>query len=262
MCLAEDTSLADDGVNVVELIRIYTRVSALIVCVISFFVTCIFPKKEATSNDTTMDELLKRQMEIVAMLGAAQQMESNVSTPMMKSPHIVHSTMEQPQCSVNREEARDDSFIVSNPNFKPSRRQRKSSHYQPYHKPMRVCASPVLNSKKSAAAEPMKEMVNTVTPNTRFRTQHEYYDDRAIVSGHEMQHTHKLRSNAESSSDSTDDSSDEDAPAQLVMTKKKRKHAELQTSESEQQCDSPRKHQSKVDETKKKKPKLEEIKIY
>lgn len=259
--LADDTSLADDGVDVVELIRIYTRVSSFIACVISFLMACIYPtRKKEASSDVSMDELLKRQMEIVAMLGAAQRMESNVNTPitMMQRPHTAHSTTEQPRY---RDEARGDSFIISNPNFKPSRSQRKSSHYQPYHNTMQACESPVLASKKSVAAQPLNGTVNTVTPNTRFRTQHEFDDDRAIISGQEMHHVQQLPSNADGSSDSSDDSSDEDEPTQLVMTKKKRKHADLQTSESDQGA-LPHKDRTKVNETKKKKSKLEEIKIY
>jgi len=262
VCLAEDTSLADGGVNVAQLIRIYTRVSAFIACVIAFLMACICTKKDATA-DITMDELLKRQMEVVAMLGATQQMDSYDSTPTItqQRPLALHGTTVQPRYKGNKEEANGDSFIISNPNFKPSRRQRKSSHYQPYHRPLRACESPVLASKKSTASEPANRMANTVTPNARFPSQHECEEDRTIIPRQEMQHIQQLQSNAESSSDSSDDSSGDDEPAQLVMTKKKRKHAELQMIESEQ-GDSSHKHQSKVNETKKKKSKLEEIKIY
>jgi len=222
---------------------------------------CICPKKDATA-DITMDELLRRQMEVVAMLGATQQMDSCDSTPTItQHPPPLHGTTVQPRYKGNNEEANGDSFIISNPNFKPSRRQRKSSHYQPYHKPLRACESPVLASKKSAASEPVNRMANTVTPNARFPSQHECEDDRTIIPRQEMQHIQQLQSNAESSSDSSDDSSGDDEPAQLVITKKKRKHAELQMIESEQ-GDSSHNHQSKVKETKKKKSKLEEIKIY
>jgi len=249
VCLAEDMSPADDGVDVSELIRIYTRVSSFIACVISSLMACIYPKKKKEAySDITMDELLKRQMEIVAMLGAAQQMEASVSTPMLQRLHTVHSTTKQEQCSGNRDrdEARGDSFIISNRNFKPSRSHRKSSHYQPYHNTMQGCESPVLASKKSAAVQPNDGMVNTVTPNTRFRTQH----------------FQQLPSNADSPNDSSGEyNSDEDEPSQLVMTKKKRKHVELQTSESEE-GNSPHKLQTDVNETKKKKSKLEEIKVY
>ena len=262
LCLGDDTTLADGGVNVAELIRIYTRVAAFIACVIAFLMACICPKKEATA-EITMDELMKRQMEIVAMLSAVQQVDSNVGTlTLSRSPLTVAGpvTVEQSQYNANREDERGDSFIISNPNFKPSRRQRKSSHYQPYHKPLRACESPVLASKRSSAAEAMIR-VNTVTPNTRVPTQNEWENARAIVSRQKVQHIHQLQSNTESSSDSYDSSSDEDEPSQLVMTKKKRKHSELQTSDSEQD-DSPHKHESNVNETKKKKSKLEGIKIY
>ncbi len=70
-----------------------------------------------------------------------------------------------------------------------------------------------------------------------------------------MQHVHHLQSNAESSSDSSGDSSDEDAPVQLVMTKKKRKYEELQTTCEPEQGNSPHEHLSKVSETKKRKSK-------
>ena len=263
LCLGDDTTLADGGVNVVELIRIYTRVAAFIACIIAFLMACICPKKEATA-EITMDELMKRQMEIVAMLSAAQQVDSNVGTPTFsRSPLTVTGpvTVEQSHYNANREDDREDSFIITNPNFKPSRRQRKSSHYQPYHKPLRACESPVLVSKRSSAAEPMIR-VNTVTPNTRVLAQNEWENAHAIVSRQEVQHIHQLQSNAESSSDSSDSSSDEDEHSQLVMTKKKRKHSELQMSDSEQDDLPHNKHESKVNETKKKKSKLEGIKIY
>lgn len=258
-CLGDDTSLADGGVNVAGLIRIYTRVSAFVACIIAFLMACICPKKDETA-EITMDELMKRQMEIVAMLSAAQQMGSNVSTPMVTQS--ANGTVEQSRYSGNKRQGSRDSFIVSNPHFKPSRRQRKSSHYQPYHKPLRACESPMLVSKKSSASEPVMG-VNTVTPNTHFPTQNEWEIAHAVVSGREVQHIHQLQSKAENSSDSdsSESSSDEDEPAQLVMTKKKRKHSELQTSESKQD-DSLHKHPSKVNETKKKRSKLDEIKIY
>lgn len=247
VCLNDDESLTDAA----ELIRIYTRVSAFIASVIAFLMACICPKKDTTA-EITMDELLKKQMEILAMLGAAQQIDSVGTPSIAQSPYTFDGTTEQ---SRYRDEARGDAFIISNPNFKPSRRQRKLSHspFQSYHKPQ-GCDSPVLVSKKSAGSEPTNGIVNTVTPNSRFPTQHEWEDGHAITSGRGLQHAHQLQSNAESSSESSDDSSDEDEPVQLVITKKKRKHEELQTCEPEQ-GNSPNKHLSKVNEAKKKKSK-------
>ena len=260
MYLAEDTSLADDGVDFADLIRCYTRVSAFVTCVISFLIACIYPKRESTS-DINMDELLKRQMEIVSMIGA-QQMEQNARTSMMMQNPLAspHGTMEQ-QRAGKREEASGNSFIITNSNFKPPRRQRQVSPYQPYHKPMSACASPMASRHYTATAESaVNRMANTVTPNNRIQTQNDY-EVREIFSEHVVKHVPQVQSNAESFSDESGYSFDEDVPVPIASTKKKRKLSELETDESEDD-ESASEDQSKVNETKKKKSKLEKTQIY
>ena len=258
MLLGENISPANDGANAIELVRLFTRVSAFITCFISFCMACIRTKKDPPI-DVTRDELMKRQMEIVAMM---QMQESNASAPMiLQSPHAVNgTTATDQQFNGERDEvSRGDSFIISNPNFYPSRRQLSVSPYHPYYKPTPgACTSP-LASKKPIT--PANRMVNRVTPN--IGAKHDYNHD--IIS-QRRQHVQQPQSRAESSSDDmSEDSSDEDVQVeQLVMTKKKRKHAELQSSEVELN-DNASSYQDQSDEkneTMKKKSKLDEIQVY
>ena len=251
--LDENKSPANDGANAIELVRLFTRVSAFITCFISFCMACIRTKKDPPI-DVTRDELMKRQMEIVAMM-----QESNASAPMiMQSPHAVNGTTATDQQF--NEVSRGDSFIISNPNFYPSRRQLSVSPYHTYYKPTSgACTSP-LASKKPIT--PANRMVNKVTPN--IGAKHDYNHD--IIS-QRRQLVQQPQSRAESSSDDmSEDSSVEDVHhEQLVMTKKKRKHAELQSSEVElndNELSSCQDQSDEKNETKKKKSKLDEIQVY
>lgn len=260
MLLDENISPANDGANAIELVRLFTRVSAFITCFVSFCMACIRTKKDPPI-DVTRDELMKRQMEIVAMM---QMQESNVSAPMiMQSPHSVHgTTATDQQFNGERDEAsRGDSFIISNPNFYPSRRQLSVSPCHPYYTPG-ACTSPLASKKPiTSAAMPANRMVNTVTPN--IVAKHDYNHD--IIS-QRRQHVQQPQSRAESSSDDmSEDSSDEDVQVeQLVMTKKKRKRAELQSSEVEMNdnASSCQDQSDEKNETKKKKSKLDKIQVY
>lgn len=259
MILDENISPANDGANAIELVRLFTRVSAFITCFISFCMACIRTKKDPPI-DVTRDELMKRQMEIVVMM---QMQESNASAPMiMQSPHAVDgTTATDQQFNGERDEvSRGDSFIISNPNFYPSRRQLSVSPYHPYYKPTPgACTSP-LASKKPIT--PANRMVNKVTPNN-IGAKHDYNHD--IIS-QRRQHVQQPQSRAESSSDDmSEDSSVEDVHhEQLVMTKKKRKHAELQSSEVEltDNASSCQDQSDEKNETMKKKSKLDEIQVY
>ena len=262
MLLDENISPANDGANSIELVRLFTRVSAFITCFVSFCMACIRTKKDPPI-DVTRDELIKRQMEIVAMM---QMQESNVSAPMiMQSPHAVNSTTAtDQQFNGERDEAsRGDSFIISNPNFYPSRRQLPGSPYHPYYKPTPgACTSPLASKKPiTSAAMPANRMVNTVTPN--IVAKHDYNHENI---SQRRQNVQQPQSRTESSSDDmSEDSSDEDVQVeQLVMTKKKRKHAELQSSgvEMNDNASSCQDQPDEKNETKKKKSKLDEIQVY
>ena len=262
MLLGENISPANDGANAIELVRLFTRVSAFITCFISFCMACIRTKKDPPI-DVTSDELMKRQMEIVAMM---QMQETNASAPViMHSPHAFNgTTATNQQFSEERDEAsRGDSFIISDPNFHPSRRQLSVSPYHPYYKPTPgACASPLASKKPITAAKPANRMVHTVTPNIVAKHDYNHHD---IIS-HRKQHVQQPQSRVESSSDDmSEDSSDEDVQVeQLVMTKKKRKHAELQSSEVElsDSASSCQDQSNEKNETKKKKSKLDEIQVY
>ena len=266
----KDKSLANGEINAVEGTQNYIRFAAYIVCALIFLIRRIYLQQDTTSG-IAIDEELKRQREFEARLRAVHQIDSNtVRAPIqiMQSPPTDHGMKVQRQNTYNREEALEEAYVIkSDLNFKPSERG-YSSNYRPCPIPKRECYSPQLASKRSYTVPvpidgSKTANVVTVTPNTRIYDQQH---DSASTQRKDVNHLQQMQRNQECSSDSSvemDDSiiSDEDEPTQSVMTKKKRKYSELKSSDTELGY-LPLKQKAKEGDLKKKRSKLEAIKIY
>lgn len=230
----------------IEIVRDWTRVAAIVALLLSSLVSCFLPaKKEA------MDELLRIQMDLVSKLNASAPIEarderieaprvqevSNIEAPDSDTHHSKPVTVKfREERGRSRERMRpEDSFIISNRNFKPRRRRSRS----PYRSSLTELAMPVVTPMKprrpksnvAATAAPPRSQVN--------RQSNTYYAHRSDAIANQEEEAHRLkleclralqkRSGEETSSD---ESSIE--CSSVNRNKKKRKVSDMYASSGEE----------------------------
>ena len=123
----------EDVESAVEIVRMWTRMSALVVLLLSPIVLFFYPNKKNTST-VTMDELLKSQMDFVSKLNEKAQMDTRHERNIVPSSAVKYTVKPKAEVKFNEERGRSkdrmrqDSVMISN--NKPSRRrQSRSSHH-------------------------------------------------------------------------------------------------------------------------------------
>lgn len=122
-----------DVESAVEIVRMWTRVSALIVLLLSPIVLFFYPHKKNTAI-VTMDELLRSQMDFVSKLNETAQVDTKHERNLVPNSAVKYTAKPKAEVKFNEERGRSkdrmrqDSGIISN--NKPSRRRRsRSSHH-------------------------------------------------------------------------------------------------------------------------------------
>jgi len=123
----------EDVESAIELVRMWTRVSALIALLLSPIVLFFYPNKKNTAI-VTMDELLRSQMDFVSNLNEKAQVDTRYERNIVPSSAVKYTVKPKAEVKFNEERGRSkdrmrqDSVMISN--NKPSRRRRsRSSHH-------------------------------------------------------------------------------------------------------------------------------------
>lgn len=118
-----------DVESAVEIVRMWTRVCAMAVLLLSPIVLFFYPNKKDTSP-VTMDELLKSQMDFVSKLNeTAHQVDTRHERNIVPSSAVKYTVKPKAEVKFNEERGRMKQDAVMISNNKPSRRNRsRSSH--------------------------------------------------------------------------------------------------------------------------------------
>ena len=122
----------EDVESAVEIVRMWTRVSAMVVLLLSPIVLFFYPIKKDTSA-VTMDELLRSQMDFVSKLNeTAHQVDTRYERNIVPSSAVKYTAKPKAEVKFNeeRDRMRQDSVIISN-NKHSRRRRSRSSHHLP-----------------------------------------------------------------------------------------------------------------------------------
>lgn len=152
ICCADSTpSLEKDGIDAIGTVRNLTRVSAVVMLILSSFAACLFPSKKDTSS-LTMDDVLRSQMDFVTKLNESAPMEVRsirIQGPRRTPKYSTHTSVkfgEDMGRAIPTARHENDSFIISNRNFKPRYRSRS-----PYRSSLTGLVVPVVTPMKPRA---------------------------------------------------------------------------------------------------------------
>ena len=120
----------EDVESAIELVRMWTRVSAMAVLLLSPIVLFFYPNMKDTST-VTMDELLRSQMDFVSKLNETAQVDTRHERYIVPSSAVKYTVKPEAEVKFNEERGRSkdrmrqDSVMISN--NKPSRRRQSIS---------------------------------------------------------------------------------------------------------------------------------------
>lgn len=238
-CAGSTPSLEKDGIDAIGTVRNLTRVSAVVMLILSSFVACLFPSKKDTSS-LTIDDVLRSQMDFVAKLNESAPMEVRsirIQGPRRAAKYSTPTSVkfgEDMGRAIPTARHENDSFIISNRNFKPRHRSRS-----PYRSSLTGLVVPVVTPMKPRAGA-----IDAITTAPDFNREyitsgpHCYEDDmkhEEDADSLELEDVRTLiqRVKGEMCGSSSDESS-YDGSSSLLKTSKKRTASDVYSSSGDE----------------------------
>ena len=150
----------DEEMHLIEMVRHWTRLSAMFVAMVSSLGYCFFPQKKDETS-ATLDTLMRSQMELVSKLNEKAAVENRAERDELP---ISATTISKSSGKVGEERGRsvarmpENRLIRSNMNFKPRRRRSRS----PYRGSLAELALPVVTPVKPRLQKMMMEKATPV----------------------------------------------------------------------------------------------------